>query len=393
MRRSDPTYVTGPAPFRIQPPIVHPAFCVCRRCTALRFEERGTEHTFRILRKSKYPASESQSIIYAAEVKALLERALREAIAGGGRREPMHLRQVCDLYFEQNPRKVSAATIARDRVNAENVCRLVGELTLPDQIDEPVAVRYRNAREKEGGAPRTILDELFFLKKVLRFALRWERETGMTALRLYELPGVANWTPDAVALTRDEFAALLAAAGERERRLLITGVTTMLRRRPLLAQRHGWLDLERRWLSVPADWMKKGRAKHRYPLEVPLAQWTADTLADAKPTRDGYYWTYARTGEPLRNPIRVLEPLYRKAKVRAFSLHDLRTTGATWLREAKVDELAIAILLGHQASFDAGSDTFHPRGGSVTRSYTKLFEPTLRQALEVFEAIRLDLKA
>lgn len=142
---------------------------------------------------------------------------------------------------------------------------------------------------------------------------------------------------------------------------------------------------------MPAEFMKKGRAKRRYPLEVPVAQWTVDELRGAS-TVNGYFWSNSRTGMPIGRLFQILDPLAKRAKVRAFSLHDLRTTGATWLRQAKVDELVIAILLGHRSTFDAASETFHARGSNVTRGYTKLFESTLREAVAVFDEVRARLK-
>jgi len=55
-----------------------------------------------------------------------LEEQLREQIASRSQTRAMTLREICDLYFRENPRKVSDATLSRDRVNAANVCRLIG---------------------------------------------------------------------------------------------------------------------------------------------------------------------------------------------------------------------------------------------------------------------------
>ena len=77
--------------------------------------------------------------------------------------------------------------------------------------------------------------------------------------------------------------------------------------------------------------------------------------------------------------------------MRPFSCHDLRTTGATWLRDADVDELVISLLLGHRSTFDPIAGSFQAPSKNVTRSYTRVFEAKIRQAVAVFDAIRTEI--
>jgi len=382
-------YVTGqPGSYEVQPTVIHPDRCVCARCEARGAIERaGGPFLQRIRRKSPYPESRPLSAAFALDLKNRMESDLRDAMTAKRPAGVIPLSDLCELYFAVNPRKVADATIARDRINARNVCRLIVGMP-PDEIDEPVAVRYRIAREKESVAPRTILNELSFLRMVLDFGLKWQSETGIRALRLLKIPDVGDWTEEGVALSQGEVGALLEVADERTRQILVTAVTTMLRRHPLLELRTGWLDLSKKWLSVPREWQKKGKAKRRYPLEIPLSGWAAHELSAAIGDRSGLVWPSIATGEALTTPWRFLHPLAVTAKTREFSLHDLRTTGATWLREAGVDELGVALLLGHRSTFDPATETFHAKSSNVTRGYTKMFEPTLRGAVAVFDEIR-----
>lgn len=385
-RRRTSEYVTGPrGAYLVQPTIVHPLVCVCHRCRMFPEKNRAAKPvTHRVQRKSLFPDDVGKSVLYAHELKRQLEMALTVA-AEPAPQASMSLAGVCELYFDQNPRKVSEATIERDRINARNLNRLITQLLSPDAIDEPTAVRYRNAREKEGARPRTILGELSFLRMVLKFGHAWQRETGMMGVRLASIPDVGAWESPGVALSVDEFAALLSVAGERECGILVTGVTTMLRRKPLLGLCGEWIDRGRRWLSVPAEVQKKGHARRRYGLEAPLSAWTVDCL----PAEEiGLLWPSPATGKALTGPSRILMALRIRSGVREFSLHDLRTTGATWLREAGVDELVIAILLGHRSTFDAERGTFSPEGRNVTQGYTKVLEPRLREAVAVFDEVR-----
>lgn len=382
-------YVTGqPGAYEVQPTVVHPARCICDRCSARTPVERARGPLLqRVRRNSPHADSRPLSAAFAIDLKRRMEAELVDAMEAKRPAGVISLQGLCDLYFGINPRKVSAATITRDRINAKNVCRLIVGAS-PDEIDEPVAIRYRIARESEDVSPRTILNELSFLRMVLDFGLKWQSETGVRTVRLLRIPDVGDWDDPGVALTQDEFGALLDVADDRARSLLVVAVTTMLRRHPLLELRSEWVDFPKRWLSVPKEWQKKGKAKRRYPLEAPLSNWSITELRAAVGDRTGLVWPSKATGVALTTPWRILHPLAVQAKAREFSLHDLRTTGATWLREAGVDELAIALLLGHRSTFDPASETFHARGSNVTRGYTKMFERTMREAVGIFDEIR-----
>src|SRR4029079_10133014 len=117
----------------------------------------------------------------------------------------------------------------------------------------------------------------------------------------------------------------------------------------LLALRHCWIDSDAQWLSVPREFMKKGRSRHRSPLHVPLSRWALEQVYDCVPSEEeDYVWPNERTGKPMTWVDHIFRDVSKKVGLE-FSCHDLRTTGATWLADAHVDELIIAILLGHRS--------------------------------------------
>jgi integrase len=283
---------------------------------------------------------------------------------------------------------VSTATIARDRISANNLCRLIPTDLQPDEIDEPAAIHYRNAREAERARPRTILDELSFLKMVLQFGMAWHRLTGMRALALATIPDVGEWEHPGVALSIDEFHEALRVVTPLNRRRLIFGVTTMIRRTPLLSLRHSWIDHASCWLSIPREFMKKGRSRYRSALHVPISRWSLEQIPSSSLSNQDFVWPNPRSGKPMT----WVDHIFRTASEKIgtdFSCHDLRTTGATWLAEAHVDELLIAILLGHRSQFDPSRRTHHFHSNNVTRGYTKVFADALRDAVAVFDDIGL----
>ncbi|MCU1229276.1 MAG: hypothetical protein JWO97_2160, partial [Acidobacteria bacterium] len=76
------------------------------------------------------------ALTYFSQLKEQLERDAAGRLGSSGVRA-LPLREVCDLYFSHNPRKVAPATIARDRINANNLCRLIPSDLRPDELDEP----------------------------------------------------------------------------------------------------------------------------------------------------------------------------------------------------------------------------------------------------------------
>lgn len=324
---------------------------------------------------------------YISTLKERLERELAAGPTSTRSQLPMPLAEVCNLYFQHNPRKVSAATLARDRINANNICRLMPTELRPDEIDEPAVIHYRNSRESEEARPRTILNEMSFLRMVLQFGMSWRRVTGMQTVAFLHVPDVGEWDHPGVALSIEEFREVVKILSPINRRRFIFGVTTMLRRTPLLGLRDEWLDREASWLTVPREFMKKGRSKHRSPLHVPMSRWALDQVRDLS-AADGYLWPNPNTGQPMTWIDHIFKDASRRIGI-DFSCHDLRTTGATWLADAHVDELVIAILLGHRSQFDASRGTHHFQGRNVTRGYTKVFAEALREAVAVFDDIRL----
>ena len=390
--RNSTSYVTGKrGRFEIQVPVRHPALCPCEKCSALPVDERAEPHIYRVRRVSKYPDSKKESALFAREVLDQEEQKLRELLDARGRKTVLTLQGLVETFFELNPRKVSPQTIERDRISAKNLLRIIGKDTLPERIDEPIALRYRAKREEEGARPRTILNELVFAFSLLKKGIEWESITGMARMRLHKVPDVGDWESDGVALTRDEFKKVLAVVNAIDRRRMIFGLVTMVRRTPLMSMKREWVDVDGAWLHLPAEIMKKGRAKRRYPLHVPIAQWALDQIRDLEPNEHGYLWPSRQTGGVLTRVHDIFADAVEASGVRPFSCHDLRTTGSTWLRDAGVDELVIALLLGHRSTFDPVAGSFHAPSANVTRSYTRVYETALREAVAVFDSIRNEI--
>lgn len=302
----------------------------------------------------------------------------------------LSLGEIYDLMKKHNPEGVSSETWARNDIHIRNLRRLpvdspFGEVR-PDMIDRHLATMYRDERAAEGAKGRTIQGELAMLKQLLRYGLEDAATlTGMTTIRFTKLPKIDTGDEESmVALTVDQFFAVLEATyrvmprgGDVTRRRLIFGVTTMLRKTPLMGLRSEWIDLSDPWLTVPKEFMK-GKGGRKRALSIPLSGWAVEQLPHPM-AKAGFIWPNARSGKPSGNLTRTLQKLAEEAKVPEFSLHDLRATGATWLCNENVPERIRQYLMAHT------------EGGAVIQRYTKVTEDTekqIRDAVKVFDEIR-----
>lgn len=329
------------------------------------------------------PSSKFDSIAlrYAAKEAEDHETALVKRLGVSGTKRT--LKQVFALMKDLNPSRVSDSTILKWEVDFENLSSHIDvDQLVPDDVTLAVMTRYRNARLSDEKVPRaqTILNEMSFLRQLIRFALDFADETGATVIRVNKLPVVESDASRKVALSIDEFRAIYGAAAERDRDILWTGVSTLLRKSNLLGLDASWLDFSRAWLHIDRTLLKGGRRKNRRDLDVPIAEATKATL-DRYGKRTGLLWPNERTGLALTWYEHVLEDLATRTGVRPFSLHDLRDTGISWLSAAKVSDLVIKRLAGHAET------------GDVTHSYIQIFEPELREAVAVFDDIRIKVES
>lgn len=305
-------------------------------------------------------------------------------------KQAMSLEEIYALMKARNPEGVSQATWDRNDIHFRNLKRLPTRTPLgslrPDLIDREIASQYRDERRVEDAKGRTIQGELALLKQLLRFGFEDAApKTGMTAVRFTKLPKIdLDDEESMVALSVDQFFAVLEATrqvmrqgADVTRRRLIFGVTTMLRKTPLMGLRSEWIDLEDAWLVVPKEYMK-GKGGKKRALSVPLCGWAVEQLPHPM-AKSGYIWPNTRTGEPTGNLTHTLQKLADAARVPEFSLHDLRATGSTWLANEGVPERIRQYLMGHAD------------GGPVISRYTKITADTekqIRDAVAVFDDIR-----
>ncbi len=290
----------------------------------------------------------------------------------------MSLAQIGALFLARNSGALNPKTLLRYGQIIGQLVDFFGEMP-PDRIHVGELERFRDHRlashwtprlgtePRRQISPRTVHGELTFAVQLLGFGFDRAIETGMTSLLVLKAPDVADrCRTRGRALTMEEFwraydaAGTLQRAADRYQRMLILGLTTMLREEPLLNLGYDWMDLTARTVTIPPQFVKKGRGRARKELTLPLSAWTVATLQDGS----GCVW-----GAPIANVQPTLVRIAHIAGIRPFSLHDLRRTGATLLLNHRCDrhpqgvpKFTVDRLLGHamplidQAYYSVGMD-------------------------------------
>jgi integrase/recombinase XerD len=239
-------------------------------------------------------------------------------------------------------------------------------------IDELLAWTAREQRTSELFDERAIVDHLEDYRQrldpapatyhrrflLLRRFMRWVSQRNRLADPFLELQPPAKPRQESDWLTRTEFAELLQASArpsrrraglaERDQLVLLTLVTTGLRRSELIALDWGDLTIEGSRPSLLVRAGKGGRPR-RQPLPAQLTSTLRRLRSERKP----------RPADPVfcglegsRLQPTILAGIIARAASRAelpkhVTAHTLRHTAATWLREATGDARLVAEYLGH----------------------------------------------
>jgi len=238
-----------------------------------------------------------------------------------------------------------------------------GNARLAD-VSKGLVSTYRKLRQQEDGvAPATTNRDVSVLRRLLNFAVE---ENLLAANPLSRLRMERERRTSRPVLSVAEEDALLAAAPEHLRHLVIAALDSGLRRGELLHQRWGDVDLERRVLFVSKSKTPEGEAR-AVPLTVRL-----DALLRALPRNSDLVFTYE--GRPLRSLRRSWKTAVKASGIRPLRFHDLRHCFSSRLMEAGVLIEIRCALMGHST------------GTNTNLIYTHIELPTKRKAIAALEA-------
>jgi integrase/recombinase XerD len=327
------------------------------------------------------PATQCAATLRPADHVALagMEHALLAARGSGDGRPPFAILadSICDLGVElpRRPQPTvpldaardewlrrlrsanrSASSIAAYRIALDDLLVFLDRTgRTPTACDEQTIVEYLDDyRRRRNPAEATYYRRFTQLRRFFR----WLSRRADVPDPFLELESPPKPQQEADWLTAAEFARLLAAAGaplrrrpglaERDQLVMLTLVSTGLRRSELLALDWSDLDLESGRPSLLVRRGKGGKPR-RQPLPPALADELRRLARIRRPAGDDAVFC-GLAGKRLTSTI--LATLIRRAAKRAgiektVSAHTLRHTAATWLRQQTGDARLVAAYLGH----------------------------------------------
>jgi integrase len=195
---------------------------------------------------------------------------------------------------------------------------------------------YIGKRLEEGAARGTVYKELVTLRQALRLA--HDRGIMVRDPRGIFPRFTARYHPRQRWLTTDELAKLVAVLPDNRRAWVLLAVFSGARSSEVEALT--WEDhvnLSEGWMFIPGT--KTQKSRRHVPLSTQLRE-----LLDVLPNRKG------RLVQAWGNVRRDLEVACRHANIARVSPNDFRRSFASWLKQASVDSLAVAKLLGHSST-------------------------------------------
>ena len=189
---------------------------------------------------------------------------------------------------------------------------------------------------QQGRNPSTIRKEMSFLKRIFRRCVE-ERLCPANPFEGLELPSEPPARPRY--LTREEFAALLAASPPERRYRYLLAAHTGAELSQLRALTWRDVDFERRLIHLRGR--AKGRGGRRGSYAVPMTETAATGLLARSGPLQGSVVTIGR------NYAKHLALDCRAAKIRPIRFKDFRHTYGSWLAQAGVPPMHIRDLMGH----------------------------------------------
>lgn len=201
--------------------------------------------------------------------------------------------------------------------------------------------RFKGRRLSEGASRKEVNLELSLFRSACNLAVRNRKiaQSPMEGVRMlsleYRYPRF---------LTSEEMARLVAVCREPLKSVVITALTTGMRRGEILSLRWGQVDLEAGILRLP-------RTKSGRPREIPISGLLKQTLLAwqrPNPSPDTMVFCYP-DGRPIVDPKTAFRLACRRANIQNFRFHDLRHTAASWLVMEGVPLPTVMEMLGHSS--------------------------------------------
>jgi integrase len=243
--------------------------------------------------------------------------------------------RICDAYADDREAEGIRSPVTL-RAHLKPVKEAFGRLE-PETLTRPVIRATIQKWRKEGISDSTTNKRL----RMLRSSLNWAvREGWIPYAPHIEAPAQAGSRERY--LERWEFEALFDAAGSPHLRVFLAlGVWTGLRCAAILDLR--WQDVDQRAMMIHPRGGHTKKKRASVPINTSLAIALGESLAIA----DSEYlvsWNRKKIGSVQT----AFEATVRRAGIEKVTIHDLRRTCATWMRQEGVSLAKIAAVLGDE---------------------------------------------
>ena len=268
-------------------------------------------------------------------------------------------------------------SLGRDVQSLNEVLPHIGKLTL-QQVHMGTLEPFIEARREQGVSAATVNRTLAVVRRILNLSARlWRHDNDLSWLETAPLIQLVHWGKprEGHPLSRDEEKKLFALLPAPLQLIATFAVHTGVRDGEIRSLRWEWMKTKDgiTYFDLPGEF-----SKNRQQRPVVLNRAAQQVIQACRGRNVDYVFTYRRQGRhrkwlPYRR--RLLNTSWKRARTRAelpdVTVHDLRRTCATRLRDAGVDSETRRDVLGHT-----------PERADMARLYAT---PTLRRLYEAVE--------
>lgn len=191
--------------------------------------------------------------------------------------------------------------------------------------------------------PATVNRKFDVLKHMFTKAADWDMITEDTLKRVRRVKRLKANNARLRYLSKEECVTLIDACDSHLKPIVITALSTGMRRGEILSLK--WDNVDLRHGFILLDRTKNGERR-----EIPVNDTLRDVLQGLTRRLDiPYVFFDAMTGKPYQEVKRSFHSALRRAGIRDFRFHDLRHTFASQLVMAGVDITTVSKLLGHKS--------------------------------------------
>lgn len=288
--------------------------------------------------------------------RKVAHRRLRELELGQAHRapDPHSLREALEFLIDVAAADKAEGTRRMHTQKGRHLLRVIGDRDVNALAREDVQ-RFIALRHAEGASRHTVAKELTTLRCALREAGERGKWRGEVAALVPKYD--PKYQPRTTYVDEDEFWRLLGEISPQRRLRLV--LAAFAGAEPSALDRLQWehVDLVAGVVILPGS--KRSQRFRAVPIHPVLREWLESLHQKSGPVVERWH-----------NPCRDIARACERAGVKRVTPTDLRRTFASWLKQAGVDSLTVAHLMGHTST------------RMVERVYGRLAPATYRAAID-----------